>query len=67
MFKYYFEKIDNIEVFPLISLGIFFIFFLLLLLWVFRVDNKYIQKMKNLPIDKEDELNQLSIDKNIER
>ncbi|MGL1886835.1 MAG: cytochrome C oxidase Cbb3 [Reichenbachiella sp.] len=52
MFKYYFEQIHNVEVWPIISLTIFFVFFIGLLWWVFRTDSDYIDKMKNLPIDK---------------
>jgi cytochrome c oxidase cbb3-type subunit IV len=51
MFKYYFEQIQNIEVFPLISLMIFFIFFISLIVWVVRADKSYILKMGNLPVD----------------
>lgn len=51
MFKYYFEKVENVEIFPIISLGIFFIFFLVLLVWVFRADKSYIEEMKNMPLE----------------
>ena len=51
MFKHYFELIENVSVWPVVSLSIFFGFFVFLLLWVFRVDKGYIQKMKNLPLD----------------
>ncbi|MDH5379423.1 MAG: cytochrome C oxidase Cbb3 [Cyclobacteriaceae bacterium] len=51
MFKHYFEGIDNVAVGPVISLIIFFVFFILLILWVLKVDEKYIVKMKNMPIE----------------
>jgi cytochrome c oxidase cbb3-type subunit IV len=50
MFKYYFEQIKDIEVFPLISLMIFFIFFISLILWVVKADKGYIKKMGDLPV-----------------
>lgn len=53
MFKYYFEQIHNVEVWPIISLSIFFIFFLGLLIWVFKTDKNYIMKMSNLPLDED--------------
>lgn len=53
MFKYYFEQIHNVEVWPIISLSIFFIFFLGLLIWVFKTDKNYILKMSNLPLDED--------------
>lgn len=51
MFKYYFEQIHNVEIWPIISLTIFMIFFLCLLLWVYTTDKSYITKMENLPMD----------------
>ena len=53
MFKYYFEQIQNVAIWPVISLAIFFGFFILLIWWLFKVDGGYIQKMKNLPLDKD--------------
>ncbi len=53
MFKYYFEQVNNVAIWPIISLSIFFIFFVALLWWVFKgVNNSYIDEMKNLPINK---------------
>lgn len=52
MFKHYFEKIDGIDIYPIISLLIFFVFFVLLFVWVFKTDKKYINKMKDLPLDR---------------
>lgn len=53
MFKYYFEQISGVEIWPIISLSIFFTFFLGLLWWVFKgVDKSYIDEMRNLPITK---------------
>lgn len=51
MFKHYFEGIQNVEIWPIISLIIFFLFFVILILWIFKVDKKYIRKMKNMPLD----------------
>lgn len=51
MFKHYFEQIDKIEIWPIISLTIFFIFFLCLIVYVFTVDKKYIQEVSHLPLE----------------
>jgi len=51
MFKHYFEQIDQVEIWPIISLIIFFIFFICLILWVMTADKKYIQEMRQLPMD----------------
>lgn len=48
-FIHYLERITGVGMFPLISLMIFFAFFAGLLLWILRVDNKYINVMKNIP------------------
>lgn len=51
MYKNVLQSIENIEIWPVISFVIFFVFFLCLLLWVFTTDKKFIDKMKSLPID----------------
>lgn len=51
MFKHYFEQIQNIEIWPIISLIIFFVFFTSTIVWVLFLDKKYIEKMKSLPFD----------------
>ena len=51
MFKHYFERIEGIEIYPIISLIIFITFFVGLLIWVLKVDKKYINKMKGMPLD----------------
>jgi cbb3-type cytochrome oxidase subunit 3 len=45
------QNIDNIAIWPVISFVIFFLFFIVLLWWVFTTDKKFIDTMKNLPID----------------
>ena len=52
MFKHYFEQIENVSIWPIISLSIFFIFFLVLIIYTFRVDKGFIVKMKNMPLEK---------------
>lgn len=51
MFKHYFELVEGVAIWPVISLIIFFSFFILLILWVVTVDKNYIIKMKNLPME----------------
>jgi len=55
MFKHYFERIENVEFWPVFSLVVFFLFFLGLLIYVFKIDKKYISKMKNLPFEEDEE------------
>ena len=47
----YLESISGIEIFPLISLMIFFSFFILLGIKVAIMDKGLIKKMVNLPLD----------------
>ncbi|MCE7040822.1 cbb3-type cytochrome c oxidase N-terminal domain-containing protein [Dyadobacter sp. CY312] len=50
-FRTYLENIVGIEIFPLISLIIFFGFFISLLVFVFRIDKKSLKNMSSLPLN----------------
>lgn len=50
-FRNYLETIAGVGIFPLISLIIFFVFFVALLFYVFKLDNKSLNKMKNIPLN----------------
>lgn len=54
MYKNVLQSIENIEIWPVISFVIFFIFFICLLWWVFRADKKYIEKMSGMPVENQD-------------
>ena len=57
MFKFiqqYAEKMADIEVYPLISLVIFFLFFLVLTVLVVRMDKKSVAILSNIPLDNEE-------------
>jgi hypothetical protein len=49
--KHHLENILGIEIYPLISFVIFFLFFLGVLIWLLKVDKKHIQKLKNIPFE----------------
>lgn len=53
MFKHYFEQVQNIEIWPIISLVLFFVFFSFTVIWIVFLDKKYVDKMKSLPFDEE--------------
>lgn len=55
--KHNMESISGIEIFPIISLLIFFIFFLVLYTWVFTYKKEKIVEMSNLPFDGDDQNN----------
>lgn len=48
------ESIEGVEIYPIISLLIFFIFFTTLFWWVFTAKKDYIKKVSDLPLDMED-------------
>lgn len=52
--KQYLETIDGIELYPIISLLIFFSFFVILFWWVFTAKKDYIQKMSDIPLTDEE-------------
>ena len=49
----YLESIAGIGIYPFLSLMIFFVFFVALTVWVIKADNGYINRLKELPLDKE--------------
>ena len=51
MYKNVLQNINNIEIWPIISFVIFFIFFLCLVWWAFTVDIKFISDMSSKPIE----------------
>lgn len=58
MFKFiqqYAEKMSNVEIYPLISLVIFFLFFIALTVYVMRMDKKAVKQLSNIPLDSEDQ------------
>ena len=57
--KNYMDSIDGIEIYPIISLLIFFTFFVVLFWWVFTAKKDYIKTVSNLPLDNQNQENQL--------
>jgi cytochrome c oxidase cbb3-type subunit 4 len=56
MFQHYFELIDGVEVYPIISLLVFLFFFIMILIWFFRADKKYLKEMEELPLESKTEI-----------
>ncbi|MCW4469676.1 CcoQ/FixQ family Cbb3-type cytochrome c oxidase assembly chaperone [Flavobacterium sp. MFBS3-15] len=55
--KHNLESIAGIEIYPIISLLIFFIFFVGLYTWVYTYKKDKIEELSNLPFSGEDENN----------
>ena len=45
------ENIDGVEIYPIISLLIFFIFFTVLFWWVFTAKKSHIKTVSNIPLE----------------
>ena len=55
------ERIRGVEIYPIISLLIFFTFFVIMTYFVFNLDKGYVDKMKNMPLEEdEDDQNDFS-------
>lgn len=50
------ENIDGVEIYPIISLLIFFIFFAILFFWVITAKKAHITEVSNIPLN-DDTLN----------
>ena len=50
------ETIGGIEIFPIISLVIFFLFFIGLLVWVITTKKQYVDYMEKLPLEDGNEM-----------
>ena len=49
--KHHMSSIEGIEIFPIISFVIFGLFFLAVLIWVWRADKKKINEISRYPLD----------------
>jgi cbb3-type cytochrome oxidase subunit 3 len=45
------ENIDGVSIYPIISLLIFFVFFVALFWWVFTAKKEHINTVSNIPLD----------------
>jgi hypothetical protein len=61
------EQISGVQVFPIISLVIFFAFFGLITYLVLTAKQEYIEEMKNLPLDEDYDLYQNDNNKSIKK
>lgn len=63
--RHYLESIAGIEIYPIISFIIFFVFFILVTWYVLTLDKKHIDDMASLAIDgEEDESGKTTVEKN---
>ncbi len=53
--KNHLESISGVEIYPIISLLIFFTFFVVLFWWVLTAKKDYIKTVSNLPLDNQND------------
>lgn len=51
--KYHMSEIDGIEIYPILSLLIFFLFFAILFWWVMTSKKEYIDTVSNIPLEED--------------
>jgi cbb3-type cytochrome oxidase subunit 3 len=51
MIKDILTRIEGVEIYPIISLLIFFLFFVGIGIYLFRMDKSFVNKMKQLPLN----------------
>lgn len=49
-FVHYLERVTGVTIYPLISLMMFFILFVLLAVWAYKAKDGYVQMMKKIPL-----------------
>lgn len=64
MYKEVLQTIEGIGIYPIISMIVFIIFFAAIIIWYFKADKKYLNKMKNLPLDNDEKSNSNNTGKN---
>lgn len=55
------ENIDGVAIYPLISLLVFFVFFVVLFWWVLTAKKDHIEEVSNIPLDLDNDTNNPSL------
>lgn len=55
--KGYMESIEDVATYPMISLMIFFVFFVILFWWVFTASKEHIKEMSEMPLENDNQQN----------
>ena len=62
--KQYAESIEGINIYPMISLVIFFLFFVVLLYYVKKMDKERVKEISRIPLDDSEQLSETLIQNN---
>ncbi|MBT8378325.1 MAG: cbb3-type cytochrome c oxidase subunit 3 [Ignavibacteria bacterium] len=55
MYKDILQSIDGVEFYAIAAMMIFILFFLVMIVWLIKVDKNYIKKMSELPLKEDNE------------
>ena len=66
-FKQHAASIDGISIYPIISLLIFFLFFIALLYYVKKMDKNKVNEISRIPLDPDESLDESSIQNNLKQ
>ena len=61
MIRNYLQSIEGVEIYPLISLFVFIVFFIVMFVWMLKVDKNYLKEMEEMPLELENNRNLNSI------
>lgn len=57
MISNYLSSIEDVGIYPIITLILFFTVFIGVVIWIFTRDKEYITELENIPLDKKNSTN----------
>jgi len=60
MIKEILQSIKDVEIYPIISLIVFFLLFIGIVVWLIKMDKEKVNRMKNLPLNNDNNQNLIS-------
>lgn len=57
MYKELLQSIEGIEIYPIISLFVFIALFIGVVIWIVKLDKKYVKEMESLPLLNDEDIN----------
>lgn len=61
MISNYLSSIEDVGIYPIITLILFFTVFVGVVIWIFTRDKEYITELENIPLDKKNSTNNSEI------
>ncbi len=58
MYRQYLESIAGVSIYPVISLIVFFLFFIVLIAYLIKTDKQHLDILSQLPLQKNDSTNE---------